>query len=162
MDWMKLTKIAVGMIVLSCAGCGTYQATNEIPGAPLDRVPAATFNIPPAQAVKAIQESIVNPPLSLTLDSAQDGVIVTGWKEYEGVLHIVRRWPERTRYFIVVNPDFNDPGHMCRVLVYDHTQEKAEERQGWVDNSQLYRWIRANEVLQAIQQKLGSPAPAAK
>ncbi len=162
MFWMKRAKRILALSTMLCAGCGTYQATNEIPGAPLDRVPTATFNISPAQAVKAIQQAIVEPPLSLTIDSAQDGVVVTGWKEYEGTLHIVRRWPERTRYYIVVNPDFNDPGHMCRVLVYDQTQEKADERQGWVDNSQLYRWARASEVLHAIQQKLASPAPAAK
>ncbi len=162
MNWMKRTKIIVALSTMLIAGCGMYQATNEIPGSPLERVPAATLNIAPAKAVAAIQQAIVQPPLSLTVDSAQDGVVVTGWKEYEGTIHIVRRWPERTRYYIVVNPDFNDPGHRCRVLVYDQTQEKAEERQGFVDNSQLYRRSRADEVLHAIEQAIPASAPAGK
>lgn len=163
MNWTKRSKITLVLSALLCgAGCGTYEGRPDVPGSPLERVPAARLNLSPAQAVKAIEQAIVQPPLSLTIDSDKDGVIVTGWKEYEGALHIVRRWPERTRFYIVVNPDFNDPGHLSRAVVYDQTQEKAEERQGWVDNSRLYRRERADEVLHAIEQAVASYAPTGK
>ena len=148
--------------LLSLPGCGTYQGTGGIPGSPLDRLPMAVLNIPARQAVAAVSADISEPPLSLTVESAEGGVIVTGWKDYPGTLHIVRRWPERSRFFIVINPDFNDPEHKCRVLVYDQTQEKGDDRQGFVDNPQLYRRDRADEILRVIQQHTASPAVTSK
>ncbi len=139
------------VIAMSLIGCGTYQGTGGIPGSPMDRIPTVTLNVWPKQAVTQVQKAIAAPPLSLRIDSVQDGVIVTGWKEYPGEIHIVRRWPERTRFYIVVNPDFDDATNKSRVVVYDQTQEKADERQGWVDNPHLYRRDRADAVLQAIK-----------
>ena len=81
----------------------------------------------------------------------QDGTIYTTWKEYEGVIHIARRWQERTRFKIIVLPDFNEPLAVSRVSVFDETEEKPSDPQPWYPNPDLRRPERSARVLKVIE-----------
>ena len=48
MAWIMRTIAVYGFVALFSGGCGTYQGSADVPGSPLDRVPATTMNLSPA------------------------------------------------------------------------------------------------------------------
>jgi hypothetical protein len=123
------------------------------------QVPAAgtkVYRIPAKDMVGVIERAVTQAPLNLKVESSQAGVIETSYKEgYPGNIHIVRRWQERTKFRIVVTPDVYDPVNACRVVVSDITQERSNDRAGWQDRLDTKRPERAQEVIAAIEAKLG-------
>jgi hypothetical protein len=113
---------------------------------------SATIHIAPKDLVQRIQNDLPSGPLAIRIDNVQDGVILTGWKEYEGAVHIARRWRERTRFKINVAPDFNDPLGTSHVDVFDETEERPSDPQPWYPNPDLRRQERSDEVLKVIQE----------
>ena len=153
---MRGIRYAIGWaaIAMICCvqGCGTQTPRSRAV------TQSATFNIPPKQLVQDVQRIVSSPPLSLGVQSASDGTIVTGWREYRGELHIVRYWQERTRFHITVVPDWNDPTARSRLEVGDETEQRAETRQKWYPAPELNRPERSAEVLRQIEAQLGSPS----
>jgi hypothetical protein len=114
------------------------------------------INKPPKELVKIARDVVTSAPYSLGVESEQKGQIVTGWREYQGEWHIGRHWVERSRYRIIVLPDFDEPTARSHVQVLAETQESIPvEPRKWHDNPALVRPQRAKELLSAIQQKAG-------
>lgn len=146
----KARALAWGAIILAFVGCGTQTPTSRA------ATQSATFNIPPKQLVSDVERIVSAPPLSLGVQSVNDGTIVTGWQEFRGELHIVRYWQERTRYHISVIPDWNDPTTRSRLEVGDETQQRAETRQRWYPAPELNRPERAAALLRQIESQLSA------
>lgn len=113
-----------------------------------------TLHVAPKELVQSMGRRLE--PLGLSVEKVQEGSVFTGWKEYEGAIHIVRRWRERTRFRINVAPDFADPLGKSHVEVFDETQEKPSDQQPWYPNPDLRRPERSAEVLKAIEQSDGA------
>ena len=120
---------------------------------------SAIIHMPPREIVKLIQQNLPAPPLSISVESAEGGIVFTGWKEYEGAVHIVRRWRERTRFKINVLPDFSDPLNTSHVEVFDETEEKPSDAQPWYPNPDLRRTERSEELLRMIVEWAGPERP---
>ncbi len=71
-----------------------------------------TFRPPVLETVAA---AVSSPPLSLGVTEEKDGSILTGYQEFPGDWHVMRRWQERTRYRITVAPDWNEPTAAGRI-----------------------------------------------
>lgn len=143
--------VSCALIAFTCGigGCGTQTPTSRAV------TQSAIFDIPPKQLAKDVERIVSDPPLSLGVERAHDGTIVTGWREYRGELHIVRYWYERTRFIINVIPDWNDPTARSRLEIGDETQQRAETRQKWYPAPELNRPQRSAEVLKQIEAELG-------
>jgi hypothetical protein len=109
-----------------------------------------------------VKRIVQSPPISLAVQDEQDGMFVTGWQPFQGDLHIVRHWHERTRYHITIVPDFNQPEKRSRIQVVDETQQRPEESglnekaQQWSPAPDLHRSERASALLQQIETQLGN------
>ena len=141
------------LIVVSalCVGGCTWAQPKPLPPGKMDAAKSITLHVPPKELVKRLQDQLPAPPLQLTVASVADGTIVTDFKEYEGALHIVRRWRERTRFKIIITPDFNDPTGTSHVEVFDETEEKPSDPQPWYPNPNLKRPERSDEVMKEIE-----------
>jgi len=126
----------------TCNPAGANQLTNS--GAPANE--PQVFKVPAADLVKRIQGELEKQGLSIT--SAQDGVIQTDWKEYEGEVHIARRWQERTRFRVSVIPDVNNPTGASRFEITEQTQRRSNEKANWEAGNP--RPDRAKELAQQI------------
>ncbi|HEX4793833.1 MAG TPA: hypothetical protein VH370_08585 [Humisphaera sp.] len=115
-------------------------------------------DLAPKKLLEVAQQAISAPPLSVPVEKVENGTIYTGWKEYPGELHIVRRWYERTRFRITVSPDFSDPNRSS-IAIEDQTEERATESQPWYPAPNTRRPERGQDVLNAI---LARAAGAAK
>ena len=102
--------------------------------------------------MQAIQQAITVAPLDLKILSADNGVIQTDWKAYEGEFHIARRWQDRTRFRISVIPDVNDPANASRFEVAEETQRRSNERANWESADRHPERIDA--LVQAVDAKL--------
>jgi hypothetical protein len=109
-----------------------------------------------------VKQIVQSPPISLPAQDEQDGTIVTGWQPFEGELHIVRHWYERTRFHITVVPDFNEPSRRSRIQVIDETQQRPDESgpnekvKQWSSAPDLHRPDRAATILQQIENQLAN------
>lgn len=129
-------------------GCGWQQPKQESRWQKNESTTA--IDLPAARLVQVAQQAVAAPPLSLGVQDEKDGSILTGWKEYPGDVHIVRRWYERTRFRINVIPDFSDPAGKSHLWVEDQTEERATDRQPWYPAPQTHRPERAEEVARQI------------
>ena len=159
---MHLPRAAAVFALIFATGC-QWQKPKPPPPTQIESAPAGVINVPPKQVARIVQQAISAPPLSLNVQSAHGGTILTDWKEYEGALHIVRRWQERTRFKITVLPDFEDPTGKSHVQVFDETQEKPSAQQPWYPAPDDQRPQRAVEVLNVIENAVrrGTTTPAA-
>ena len=151
--------IALG-VALMAGGCG-WQKPAPGPQEKYDSSRSAVIHIPPKELVTRIQKEFPAPPLSIPIESVQEGTIFTSWKEYQGAVHIARRWQERTRFKITILPDFNDPLGTSHVDVFDETEEKPSDPQPWYPNPDARRPERSEEVVKVIQ-GMGATLPNPK
>ena len=153
LNLFKCRCIPVGfvlLVVLGACGC-QWEKPPEANREKADSAQSLVIHRPPKELVRQIQNELPEPPLSLAVESVQEGTIRTSWKEYEGAIHIARRWRERTRFKIVVHPDFNDPLGTSHVEVFDETEEKPSDAQPWYPNRDLRRPERMDEVIKLIR-----------
>lgn len=158
--WVRQATVPTLLFWAACliTGCGWQQpkqASEQQYNPARDRV----INLGPKPLVQLIGQTLPAPPLSLPVESASDGTVLTGWKEYEGAVHIVRRWQERSRFRITILPDFNDPTGKSHVQVVDETEEKPSANQPWYPAPDTHRPERSAEVLKAIEQAAARGAP---
>lgn len=141
-----------GVLLALASFVGGCQWQDPKTVAPEKERPAqsAVVHLPPKELVKLIAADVAAPPLSLSVASVQDGTITTGWKEYEGAVHIVRRWQERSRFRINVLPDFGDPTGTSHIDVFDETEEKPSDGQPWYPNPDLRRPERSAQLIAII------------
>jgi hypothetical protein len=155
-----LGKVVPFAVMLAAVGCQWQQ-----PPAPSEgtaRMPSGQINVPPKQLMEVARQALAGPPMSVPVETGQDGTLLTGWKEYPGELHIVRRWTERTRFKIIILPDFSDPLAKSHLQVFDETQEKPSDAQPWYPAPDRKRPERSAEVLKLIadQAQRGNPTTA--
>jgi hypothetical protein len=142
---------------------GTFLLTgcaSKFPGVntTLD-APGQAYKVPPKQLVTTIKEIVTAPPLSLGVTEEKDGSILTGYQEFPGNWHIGRRWQERTRYRVTVNPDWNEPTAAARIEVRELTEQRAASNQTWKPAFDLQRPDRAKELLAKLDEQIRSRAP---
>ena len=137
-------------------GCG-WQQPKPVNEAQYDPSQADLVKVAPRQLMQIIRQKLPAPPLSIPIASMGDGALLTGWKEYPGRVHIVRRWQERTRFKITILPDFNNPTGASHVRVVDETQEKPSAQQPWYPAPDDRRPERAAQVLNFIRQAALGP-----
>jgi hypothetical protein len=154
---LRASKARTGMLFLLVALAGGCQWKQPKPLAQqrFDASSAAIIHVSPKDIIKLIQKNLPAEPLSISVESAEGGIVLTGWKEYEGAVHIVRRWRERTRFKINVLPDFNDPLGTSHVEVFDETEERPSDPQPWYPNPDLRRPERSEELLRMIVEWAG-------
>lgn len=159
-SWTRTQISAALFMLIGLAGCGWKKPPAPVAQERFVAATTATLRIAPKDLVKIIQARLPQAPLSLVVETTNDGVIQTDWKEYEGAIHIARRWRERTRFRINVLPDFNDPLGTSHVDVFDETEEKPSDPQPWYPNPDLHRKERSDEILKAIQTWASQAPPA--
>ncbi|MDB5289073.1 MAG: hypothetical protein JWL69_314, partial [Phycisphaerales bacterium] len=137
------------VVLFTASGCQWQQPPQ--PSADNDRQQSAQISVPPKQLMDVARQALGAPPMSVAVETGQDGTLLTGWKEYPGELHIVRRWAERTRFKIVILPDFTEPLAKSHVQVFDETQEKPSDAQPWYPAPDSKRPERSGEVLKLIE-----------
>jgi hypothetical protein len=154
-----MNRLVLPLILVACssvlAGCNTSPA-QVAAASRLDPIASADVNVPPKQLVERVKQVVSAAPLSLGVEGQERGVVTTGWKRYEGDLHIARRWQERTRYRIEVIPDWDEPAGKSRLHVTAETEQRPAEGQSWDREPRVPRPERAREVLKQIVQQLGA------
>jgi hypothetical protein len=121
---------------------------------------SATFAMPAKQLKEQVKRVIAAPPISIPIDREYQGTILTGYKEYQGDLHILRHWQDRTRFRIMITPAWEDPANASNIQITEHTQQRASDKESWKSDSDLNRRERCDELLQQIQSQLKNVAPA--
>lgn len=141
---------------LAVPGCTSQHAA-------AGNVQSRDYMVPPQQLAGEVSRIVSSPPLSLPVESAKDGAIVTGWQEpFQGDWHVIRYWHERTRYHITIVPDFNDPAHRSHLQVVDETEQRPDESgpnveaRTWHPAPEIHRPQRAQAVLAQIESQLQS------
>ena len=137
------------VVLFTASGCQWQQPPQ--PSADSDRQQSAQINLPPKQLMDVTRQALSSPPMSVPVETGQDGTLLTGWREYPGELHIVRRWAERTRFKVVILPDFSEPLAKSHLQVIDETQEKPSDAQPWYPAPNSRRPDRSAEVLHLIE-----------
>jgi hypothetical protein len=148
------------LLLLPLTGC------NSDPSRPAEQVTPTVnqlsmdqYNIAPKEMVEAVKRTLAAPPFEIPVERDEHGVIITGWKEYAGEMHIVRRWPERTRYRIIVVPDWDNPAGKCRLLATQETQARQPGGAPWASDPEYDRPQRADALLAQLRDHLkASPA----
>jgi hypothetical protein len=151
----------MGFVVIFAAG-GCQWKQPAAPVEEIDRNPSGQVDIPAKQVAEIARQALAAPPMLMNVETGQEGSLVTGWREYPGDLHIIRRWTERTRFKIVVFPDYAEPQAKSHIQVFDETQEKPSDAQPWYPAPDRRRPERSAEVLKLIRQQAarGNPATA--
>jgi hypothetical protein len=116
----------------------------------------ADLNVPPKQLVEQVRQAVSSPPVALDVEPLGKGGLLTGWKRYRGTHHIARYWQERTRWRIVVAPDFDEPAGKSHLSVSAETEQRAAEGQRWDREPRVPRPQRAQEMLKSILGNLPS------
>ncbi|HWE94608.1 MAG TPA: hypothetical protein VG269_11645 [Tepidisphaeraceae bacterium] len=152
---------AMGVAVLVGAG-GCQWKQPAAPAAEIDRSPSGQVDVPAKQVAEIARQALAAPPMSMSVETGKEGSLVTGWREYPGDLHIIRRWTERTRFKIVIFPDSAEPQAKSHIQVFDETQEKPSDAQPWYPAPDRQRPERSAEVLKLIRDQAarGNPTTA--
>ena len=145
----NISSLQLGFILaltLIAGGCST-QLPRPAAGKPGTE---AAFNVAPKQMADFVKRVLATPP-ALAVESEDKGVLTTGWQRFPGEWHVARRWKERTRYFITIIPDWDEPNAKCRLLVNADTQQRAADGQDWEPASELNRTDRADALLKRLR-----------
>jgi len=146
--------------VLLSAGCAPTPAS-EARNSRMAPEAVAVVEAPPKELVETLKRVVAAAPLSLGVEEADKGVLVTGWKRHRGDWHIGRYWQERTRYRIDVSPDWDEPLKRSRLRVTAETEQRAAEGQRWDREPRVPRPQRARSVLDQILKQLpGAEGPS--
>ena len=153
---MRITLLLPAVLMMAAlSGCVTQR--------PVDPrlVQSDTIDRAPKDLLQHVRRIITSPPLSLPVRDEQQGTIVTGWQQpFQGEMHVVRYWHERTRYHITVIPDWNDPAHRSRIQIVDETEQRPDdsgpnqEAKIWSAAPNIHRPERAQAVLHQIEIRL--------
>lgn len=144
---IRFATIALALTLMLCSGCMSE------PLHPTDtrfNVNQAQFDVGPKELVEKVKAAIAQPPLNLSVESQDHGVLLTSYKQYEGAFHIARHWKEQTRYRIEISPDWDNPTGKAKLMVTEQTQQRRTDNQKWEDAPDLQRPERAKEVLDQI------------
>ena len=139
--------VAAGLL---CAGCASHWPEVD----PKIQAPAQTYQMPPKEILQRVKEIVSSPPLSIGVTEEKDGSILTGYQEFPGDWHVLRRWQERTRYRITVSPDWSNPSGAGRIEVRELTEQRAADGMEWHPAPELQRPERARQMLATLDEQL--------
>jgi hypothetical protein len=108
------------------------------------------FAVAPKALLQSSKDAVAAPPLSLGVEREDKGAFITGYQRFPGEWHIGRRWQERTKYRVMVIPDFDEPTSRARLQVTEQTEQRAADVQDWKPAHELSRPERAKALLDAI------------
>ena len=145
--------VAVVSVVAVSTGC-TPSPAREAAASRTGAEASADVAASPKQLLQDVKRVVTSPPLSLGVESADRGTLVTGWHRFRGDWHIGRHWQDRTRYRIEVVPDWEDPAGRARLRVTAETEQRAAEGQRWDREPRVARPERAQNVLRQILAQL--------
>jgi hypothetical protein len=143
--------------LLGCSGDPSRPASQITPKA--DQFQMDYYDIAPKEMVATIKRTLAAAPFEVPVEREEKGVLITGWKEYPGEMHIVRRWPERTRFRIIVIPDWDSPTTRCRLIATQETQARQPGSK-WASDPEYDRPQRADEFLTQLRPYLKTPVAA--
>jgi hypothetical protein len=147
--------LPVGFLALT--GCMPSPA-HEAAASRESLLTSADVATPPKELVDAVKRAVAAPPLSVPVEQQEKGILVTGWKRYRGDWHIGRYWQERTRYRIIIAPDWDEPTAKSRLTVLAETEQRAAEGQRWDREPRIPRPRRAEAALRAVLEQVQRPA----
>ncbi len=156
---VRLTGGGLLLLALACTGCAPTPA-REATASRTSPEAVADVDVPPKELAETLNRVVWEPPVSLSVEEADRGVLVTGWKRHRGEWHIGRYWQERTRYRVEVSPDWDEPLKRSRLRVTAETEQRAAEGQRWDREPRVPRPGRARAVLERILQRIRSSTPA--
>ena len=153
----RLAALALLPLLALLAGCGNTPAQQAAQSrvAPLA---SADVPVPPKELLEAVKQAVAAPPMSLSVVEQNRGTVVTDWKRYRGEWHIGRHWQERTRYRIIIAPDFDNPTTASQLSVIAETEQRAAEGQRWDREARVPRPRRADNALKHIVSHVQRPA----
>lgn len=115
-----------------------------------------TYSIPPKALLDRVKSAVQ--ANNLSVDSEQDGKLITSWEAHEGAVVGVgsmgRHWQERTRYTITVTPSLDDPTNKGTVEVTEESQQRPHEHHDWGTEALIQRPTRAAEMAQKIDRAI--------
>src|ERR1043165_4632898 len=112
--------IAVALVVISL-GCNSKSASSKVSPQDLSQ----TLKIAPKDLIEVARKVIASPPYSLSFEEESRGKLVTGYQNFQGEFHVVRYWPQRTRYIVKISPDFDEPTTRSLLEVSEETQQQV-------------------------------------
>ena len=158
-----MKSIAFALLCLCVLGCRSEPVAVSDASFPTRN----TYNVPPKVLLDKVKQVVTSPPVSLAIDTEQEGRIVTSWQSNPGatvgVGSVGRHWQERTRYTITVAPSWDDPGNKSTVEVVEETQQRPHEHWEWGSQDPVKRPERAVELARSIDSELArgtKPQPA--
>jgi len=150
--------LAALLLLVGCTGDPSRPASQTNPA--VDQFQMDRYEIPPKEMVEQIKRTLAAAPFEIPIEREDKGVLITGWREYPGEMHIVRRWPERTRFRIIVIPDWDNPATRCRLVATQETQARQPGSK-WASDPEYDRPQRADEFLTELRSHLKTPATLA-
>src|SRR3989442_937263 len=116
---MKTPAFFAVCLTALCFSCNSHRQS-ELP-----QPTSADIAMPAKDLLIVAKKVIASPPYSLTIEEENKGRLVTGYQNFHGDWHIVRYWPQRTRYIVTAAPDFDHPTDHSRLDVAAETQEQV-------------------------------------
>jgi hypothetical protein len=102
-----------------CFSCASHNQTDPTLS------PTADIAMPADQLLGVAKKVVTSPPYSLAIEEENKGRLVTSFQNFQGDWHIVRYWPQRTRYTVSIARDFDHPADHSRLDVTIETQEQV-------------------------------------
>ena len=97
-------------------------------------VPNRIYNIRPELLQDRLVQILQEPPLNMSVESAYQGRIVTAYQEYLGDYHghlfWRKRWQERKRYIILIDPSWSQPD-VSAVYIEVEVEHRANQNYPW-------------------------------
>ena len=141
--------IAMILLMLSSAACPRKVTQAEIP----NRI----YHIGPELLQDQLVQILQEPPLYMSVKSAYQGRIVTAYQEYPGDYHGYlwwrKRWLERRRYIILIDPAWSQPD-VSAVYIEAEVEHRANQNYPWEARKSDQQDKSIMEILETFDLKL--------
>jgi len=165
MKMRALFSIAPTILIAALCSCASHENTGP-------QITTADVHRPADQAIAVARQVITSPPFNLQIVDENRGRLVTNYKEFQGDWHLVRYWPQRSKYIVTVARDLDEPDRRTRIDVATETQQQVagamvDGKPKWTTDPDMNPHPeRAADLLAAIRNALlsvpsSAPAPSA-
>jgi hypothetical protein len=155
---------SIGLLgLLAVGGCMSESApdTKTPTNFSVTDAPSYDFALSPAELTEKVKQMLAT--MGIEIASQQGSVLITAYKDYPGSFHIVRRWPEHTRYRITIFPDSYEPTRRSHLEITSQTQTRATSQEPWHSWAEYQRPQRAAALAKMLHEQIqgdaNPPAP---
>jgi hypothetical protein len=153
----------IGLLgLVAVGGCMSESApdTKTPTSFSVTETPSYDFALPPAELTEKVKQTLAT--MGIEIDQQQGSVLITTYKDYPGSFHIVRRWPEHTRYRITIFPDSYEPTRRSHLEITSQTQTRATSHEPWHSWAEYQRPQRAAALARMLHEQIqGDATPPA-